>query len=405
MERYKFIGTKLNGQDSFLVNSFVFFTFWSFFTAFPIAFHGFFRTVLGGRLGLLILLAQIIIFGLYAIQHPRCYSVKNQKYALVFSFALIFIWLLKALYVSEFDNGLVSPLFSAAVLILLRDDLKEECLNRFIKVLAVILLLSIIEYLIYILSNKGVLLFSNLERFGADDSFTLQIQLYDQYLFNVVASGTDFPRFQSLCEEPGVIGTICGFLVYATRGREDLKFQYFVFVIAGFLSFSLAFYALFAMHFLTSSKVRGSTLLILALLIVLAYVYLYEFFEYRILFRVQEEGVDNRVTEGFDMAFSKALSNGELWWPHDETMSVGAGAKMWLWRNGIISFIVLFLSYAYYYFGKIKVCKASKKACLVFFLAFWVSFYQRHWITNLDYLLPFLTIPILYANTAKVKRN
>ena len=124
---------------------------------------------------------------------------------------------------------------------------------------------------------------------------------------------------------------------------------------------------------------------------------IYEFFEYRVLFRLQEGGADNRITGNFNFVFNRALSNGELWLPHTSEESFGAGAKMWLFRNGILAFVIIFFSYAYYFFGKVKEYSSPKLACFLFFMAFWVSFYQRHWITNLDYMIVYVAIPIIYA--------
>lgn len=382
-------------NENFLINTFVFFIFWNFFTAFPVAFNGFFRSVLEGRLGVLFIIVQIIIFTYYLSQKKSYFPNRNQKYAGLFTFSLLFIWFVKLICTGQIDNTIISPIFSVSFLIMLRDDLKIECLNRFINVLAIILALSLVEYIIFVLFHVGYVLYSGLERAGADDYY--MIQIYEQHIFNVIISGADFPRFQSLCEEPGVVGTICGFLTFTTKGRVEYKFQYIIFIIAGALSFSLAFFALFAMHLLIMKKETKSTIFILAAIIVLAYIYFYEFFEYRLFFRLQEEGIDNRVTGDFDFAFEKAFESGQLLLPQSDTKSAGAGAKMWIWRYGLISLVVLVFSYSYYFFEKIKQYMTPRVPCIIFYIAFWISFYQRHWITNLDYMIAFLTIPILYG--------
>ena len=50
-------------------------------------------------------------------------------------------------------------------------------------------------------------------------------------------------RFQSLTEEPGVVGTLCAFILF-TIDRKKYKKEFYIFCLAGILSLSLAFYLL-----------------------------------------------------------------------------------------------------------------------------------------------------------------
>lgn len=389
---------RITKQENFLVNTIVFFTFWSLFTGFPIAFNGIFRTALGGRLGMLLMFVQFLIY-VYSVNNtPRSFSQKNQKYALAFIGALLFIWLWQMLSIAEMDNSLIMPLLSIPFFILLRDDLKIISLDRFIRIFAVLLALSLIEYFIYIFTHKGILLYSGLGRAGFDD--LLHFDMYNQYLLNIYYVGRDLPRFQCLCEEPGCIGTICGFLLYVTKGRKEYKYQYYVFVLAGVFSFSLAFLAMFALHFFLNSKLSSSALVVILLLYFLVFYVLMDLFQDMLFYRLEEgfQGADNRIVGDFRDTYANAWKNGELWMPHGtEKGSFGAGAKMWIWVHGIVSLIVLFFSYYYIFWKKANALGATRWSCVIFFVAFWMSFYQRHWITNLDYLIVYLTIPALYA--------
>lgn len=400
-------GNTVTKKENFLVNTIVFFTFWSFFTGFPIAFNGVFRTMLGGRFGMLLLFLQLIIYLYSSSNNPRSFSKANQKYALVFVVALLSVSLWTFVSISEFDSSLITPLFSIPFFILLRDDLKVICLDRFIRLLAVILTLSLFEYFIYVFFNKGILLLSGLGRIGSEDNYF--IDSYNQYLLNVISTHRVFPRFQCLCEEPGCIGTLSGFLIYVTKGRKEYTYQYFIFIIAGVFSFSLAFFALYALHFLLNVRSSSITLVILLLMFILAYYVFMDIFQDMLLYRLEGglDVADNRIAEGFSDVYAKAWSNGELWLPHGNTGgSFGAGAKMWIWIHGIISLIIVFISYLYIYWRKVKETKSSKWECFIFFLAFWVSFYQRHWIMNIDYLIVYVTTPILYSyliNNKKIR--
>lgn len=395
----------LTKKENFLVNTFVFFTFWSFFTGFPIAFNGLFRTILGGRLGLLFIFIQFVLYYYSFSSSPRCFSKNNIKYSFAFIVTLLFISLWLFLSVSEIDVNLLTPLFSIPFFILLRDDLKLKCLDRFIKILSVILALALFEYFIYLVFHRGLVLYSGIGRIGFENVYSY---IYDQYLLNIYYMGQDFPRFQCLCEEPGCIGTLCGFLIYVTKGRKEYKYQYYIFIISGAFSFSLAFFALFALHFLLNIKHSSSSLIALLLLYLVATYVFFEIFQDLLFYRLQGGflGADNRVTGDFSDVFARAWQRGELWLPHGSGEgSFGAGAKMWIWRYGLISFVIIFLSYSYCYWKKGKVLGASKWPCMVFFVAFWISFYQRHWITNLDYIIIYMTIPVLYAFQGKKYLN
>ena len=398
----------LTKQEGFLVNTFVFFTFWSLFTGFPIAFNGFFRTVFSGKLGLLLIFVQFIIYMYYISNCPKCFSKSNIKYTLIYILSLLYVCLLVYLSVSEIAVDILTPLFSTPFFILLRDDLKIRCLDRFIKIFSVILAFALLEYFIYLVFHRGFIVYSGLGRVGFE--YVNVFSVYDQYLLNIYYMGQEFPRFQCLCEEPGCIGTICGFLIYALKGRKEYKFQYFIFIIAGVFAFSLAFFALFALHFLLNINIKSSflsLLLLLLLYLVATYVFL-ELFQDLFYYRLQDgfSGADNRVTGDFNLVFSNAWQRGEMWLPHGSGLgSFGAGAKMWIWRYGIVSFIIVFLSYGFCYWVKAKVYGTSKIACMLFFVAFWISFYQRHWITNLDYIIVYMTIPILFAFQDKKYSN
>ena len=390
-------GNRITNWENFLVNAFVFYTFWSFFTGFPIAFNGFFRTVLGGKLDLILTFVMFFVSVFSLATSPKSFSSQNLKYSFSYTVALLFIWGLMIICISEVDNSLLTFLFYIPFFILMRDDLKLLCLDRFVKILSIILTLALIEYFVFLFFNKGIILYSGIGRVGFED---LKFYVFDQYLLNIFYTGQVVPRFQCLCEEPGCIGTLCGFLIYALKGRKEYRYQYFVFIIAGAFAFSLAFFALFVLHFFLNAKGKSQTITIVLLLFVVGYVVFSEAFNSLLLYRLQGgfQDADNRLTEDFGYTFSKALMEGGLWLPHGSGAgSFGAGAKMWIWRYGIISFIIVFISYYYCYWQKVKTYKVSFWPCIVFFIAFWMSFYQRHWIFNIDYMIVFISFPMIYA--------
>ena len=280
---------------------------------------------------------------------------------------------------------------------MLRDDLKRSYLYRFINVLSVILLISLIEYVVIVLFHNGIVLYHNLQRTDTDDVRLLQI--FNQYLFNLIIQNDLIPRFQSLCEEPGCVGTLCGLLIFPLQRDKKHRFQYIVFIVAGILSMSLAFYALFLLHLLIGRKFTITSCILAAIIVILFY-YFKDSFEEGIILRLQSGRIDNRLSEDFSYQFDNAWTRGELWLPHGQKSgSFGAGAKMWLWKYGIIAFIPLFLSYCYYYYNKVKRYHSALWPSIIFFVTFWISFYQRHLITNFEYMMVFLVAPIIWARS------
>ena len=212
-------------------------------------------------------------------------------------------------------------------------------------------------------------------------------------------------RFQSIADEPGGVGTTCAFLLFLTSGNKIYKYQYIIFWIAGLISFSFAFYIMAAFHLLFSTSNRKTIIYILfvsILAMVLNY-YFSDAFEKLILDRFNE-GDYNRYGESFNIHFQQALDNGTLWFPNkmtNEDAFSGAGVKYDLYRQGIFAIAMLFLSYTTSYFRLLKGQKANRSNrfyCLAFLFVFWMSYYQRTYITMMQYVLPFFFMPVFQSN-------
>ena len=387
---------RINKKDNTIINITLFFIVWSFFHGFPYLFRGFTQVILGGRLNFILVLAQSFLFIAMMVNNPRCFNKLNQKHVTLYVAVLMFIYFVCAISVTVFDNSLIFSAIGISYLLFLRDDLKLVCFERFINLLTTLLFFSIIEYFVFIFTHSGVVLFTNIVI--GDEDVALP-QYYNQYLFNIINQTNEFPRFQSVCTEPGDVGTLCGLLLFAFQQKNKSKrqlIQYLIVIVSGVLSFSLAFYTMLAIVLISGRRKSG--IMVFYLLIALAvYVYLWEFFEYRIIFRLGEENIDNRVTDVFNRMFYQALSDGSLFFPHERGDSFGAGIKVWLWRYGIISFLPLFYCYYHYFKIKVKQNDSVRWLCWLFFISFWISFYQRQWIMNLEYMIVFLSIPIIFS--------
>lgn len=374
----------------------------SVFTYFNLAYGGIGSKILGGKIGLVVFGLFLIIF--FAGIGRGCFEKRNLKDALVVSTVFCIIWLITLLSADFFENFFIIAIGQVGAFILLNDNIKVKCFDWFVKVFSLILLLSLIEYVIYSVAGVGIVLYSTIYRPG-DNAVVLS-----QLLFNLLTDSDTSVifRFQSLCEEPGVIGTVCGFLIFLTRNTKQYQRYYYIFLIAGLLSFTLSFYVLFFIHLFDRSSLKLWNLALLGVIIGIG-IYLFgEFIEDFLLLRIvgnELADIDNRSGGEFAYQFNQALNEGGLWLSnYNKGYEIhGAGLRMFIWRYGIISLILLVLSYTYVFWRWAKRYKAALVKTGLFFLAFWISFYQRHYVTNMEYVLCFFMAPILFSTSSQHK--
>lgn len=290
----------------------------------------------------------------------------------------------------------------------LNRDIQKNIIYRFVWLLAVILLLSIIEFLLFQLSRKGFVLGQVTRVTDARETYFLHL------LFNIISTDAFIPRFQSLAEEPGLIGTLCGFLLFFTWKVKSMRFPFYVFLFSGIISFSLAYYVILLFFIISCFKFNIRNVTIVFLVSFLLYQVFKENIDLLILSRVDVENsvdIDNRTTDVFDYYFEKAYNNGQLWLgvgagnlPPQITMGESggnAGAKKWIFQLGIIGFFTIFIVYNIIYRLRKKTAMTSYD--WIFLLIFWLSFYQRETILNSYTLLAFLAMPI--RNDYQYKTN
>ena len=142
----------------------------------------------------------------------------------------------------------IVQLIFACVFLLLRDDAKTWVYDKFIKLLAILFFLSIIEFLFAQIGK--VYIIGTTIRPNSD----IPGHFY-QTIFNILphyySNGT--ARFQSITEEPGLVGTLCFFII-SSIDMKKYKFQTIVFGVAGILSMSLAFYVLISIWLIFKLK-------------------------------------------------------------------------------------------------------------------------------------------------------
>lgn len=389
------IAYRYSSSEKFLVGYLVFKIFWSFFTNFSFWYGGALIHLLGERFTLLTDIGLWMSYFLCVSVKSTITTKQDTRNAIVYVAILITIWLLTLLNSGIAENNLIVYAFNGFVIIGIRDELKLKCFDGFVKVLAIMLIPAAVEYVIYELTGVGIITASNIQR-GTYDLYV------DQLLFNFVYTNYPIQRFQMLTEEPGLLGTCCAFLIFALRGKPQYRFQYVVFIIAGLLTFSFAFYIMLVVH-LATSGIKGGYVLLFVVVGSLFYLYFKDAIDVMISYRIESrDGADEmfgRSSYELDKAIDNAWKNGDLWFGHAVQVGEGqAGYKVWIWMYGLIGLFLLFVYYLKYYLNKIKSLKASFFPCVLFFLVFWASFYQRQYIMYLDYLVVVLSIPALNSS-------
>ena len=290
----------------------------------------------------------------------------------------------------------------------LNDETQHKIFKLFVWLLSSLVLLSAVEYVLYSLFGKGVVLsvVTRVQPQGDTNFYHL--------FFNVIAQSL-VPRFQGLFKEPGNMGTACAFMLFATWKNKSLRFPFYVFLVCGLLSLSLGFYVFLMIFVFTSIKPNVKNV-VAALLIALPVLFIFkDSFDVRILERISRadslEDLDDRTTYSFDRSFKSAMENGELWTgvgagnlPKSVSTDGGnAGAKKWVYQYGIISLIIIFYIYNIIYF--IRTGRKFEYYDIVFLFVFWVCFYKSVIFTTPSLFVIYSIMPLLNKADVVIDSN
>lgn len=310
-------------------------------------------------------------------------------------------------FISLFINGifpralLISGFVICLLILSFKTDIQISVFRKYVWIISIFFLLSAFEYIIFILIGKGVII-ATVQRvtLAREGSFY-------HYLFNIISIHNIIYRFKGLCAEPGDMGTLCAFMLFATWRIKSLRFPFFVFLICGMMSLSLAYYIFLFVFLITSVKPNVKNILI-GVAVFTAFIFVFrDYFEGRLINRLTKvddvEELDNRTTDTFDRYFSKAFDEGELWLgvgsdnlpPQIYYNNEGgnAGAKKWIFQYGIIGFVIIFYIYNIIYYRRCK--KHLRYHDIVFLVVYWACFYKSAVFTTSSIFIIFIMMPLL----------
>lgn len=316
----------------------------------------------------------------------------------------LFIYFLCYIAYSYSSNLLGYISISTGLFILLIDKSKTIVFFRYFKFLFVFsLALSLIVYILIVFVNINIPY--NLIEPLQKDYFS---NVY-QYPFLVSVSKLGFQyyniRFSGMFDEPGVVGTLAVFFLFADNFNYKNRENY-ILLIAGLLSFSLYFYICIIVKYLliASNKIR-----VLFIFLVFLFVYLtYDNLIINLLvwnrFKV-EDGTflgDNRTTKNFDASFDDFLKSGDLLWGKgtkytQEIRETSSSYKSVIISFGLVFFCILIMAFSLNAYFNIT----KKKHLILYLLLFLGMMYQRPSFMELNYF--FLLISGVYM--IEQKRN
>jgi len=353
---------------------------------------------LGDRMMLWSFMLFSVIYLFSVVTCPKALS-RNNKDVFVFFVGWFIVYLISAALNSSMPDGTSwIYLLYATMFLQLRRDIQWQICESFVKALSVFLTIAIVEFAIYQIIGIGIVI-GNVSRPENQGPET-----FVHLIFNMISEKYDIVRFQSLANEPGLLGTLCGLLLYSTGEDKKNRYPFYVFIVSGILTYSLAFYVLAAIYFFSKIKSIKSLKFIIPLLIVggIAIYTVRDNIGELIIDRIESGDADNRSSWTLDLYFAKAWASGELLtgvgahnFP-DEIEGSNAGAKVWIIQFGFIGFIIIFFTYIFTYIRRKR--GKMKWEDYVFLIAFWASFYQRQTIIDSYTLMAFFLMPLVTSD-------
>ena len=267
------VTTRNKSFENFLVAFMVFEIFWSYFTGFSFWFGGAVAQIINGRLIFLSKILLWIVFIIGVSKYPSIATKKNMSYGVAYVIILLLTWMFTLINCGIPANSLIVWAFNGFVIISMNDHLKLRCFDIFARWLAVMLVPAMAEYIIYELTGFGIVTAQGVQR-GTYDIYL------DQLLLNFLTTNYPIQRFQFLTEEPGLVGTCCAFMLFALKGKPQYRIQYIIYLIAGLLTFSFAYYVLLAIHVVLSWGVTGVKFRYIVIFAATGFIFYYYFSEY-----------------------------------------------------------------------------------------------------------------------------
>jgi hypothetical protein len=302
-------------------------------------------------------------------------------------------------------SGMFVAVLMPALLIGLKANIKMELFDDFSNWLALLLILSIIFWGLHVLGLSLPHINQVIEKDGTSHSIIIE-----NYFFFRTAMYEDsfdqlvFQRFNGFFLEPGHMGTIVFFFLYA-NGFDMKKRRNIVYLVTILLTLSAAAYTIAAVGYFLhkigsgSSKIIVKSLFVIVLCIICILLYnngdnIVNDLIFGKLTR-EQGALDGRISFEVQELYQKLWDNGDyVFGLGYKTFQDSAGFKVFFVMNGIVGVLLVMISYF-----KIYLTSPSKYAFYMFIL-YMINFTQRTYCGWDAFLVPFI-LGIVYLNNCK----
>ena len=291
--------------------------------------------------------------------------------------------------------------FTGICIFKLKDSFKTDLLDFCSKWFAVVVGISLAGYILWLVI--GFKPFSTLEapdytNYTTHRNFILF--LLPKYTFNIT-------RFSGPFFEPGHLGMISSFILYANRFDFKQKHYLWLVLAAILFSLSLAGYVLLILAYLLYRGIEFKHLIVLSIITSCSYYSITNLWNdgknpvnELIIGRLQyddEKGIsgNNRNLYNTDLYFAKMIQDGSIIWGLEQSeyhalqekkAIGGAGITIYLISNGIIGLLLIFL-----YYLTIALNGVDRKFSFGFLILICFCFLQRAYPFWMAWLIPYIS--------------
>ncbi|WP_412503567.1 hypothetical protein [Shewanella indica] len=241
---------------------------------------------------------------------------------------------------------------------------------------------------------------------------------YKAYIFNAELShvnfSSEFGRFSSVFDEPGIVGTISG-LVLVYRGLNFSSLKSVVFLVAGLASFSIAFFAIVLIGFIMNWKEYKKSLMVIVSLLCFLFLIVIPgvkssdisqeslFYRHVIVRLINPESINNRESECFKVKMNDFVNSDSLLFGKGPGSVAHTGCdvsspSVLIYEYGFLGGgLIIIYNFIIFVILNKKLTGAffSSQFILVFFVPFLASFYQRPYVFHIGMLCLYL----IYINS------
>lgn len=325
----------------------------------------------------------IILVVLIAINAKKKYFEYKLNNIIFFSLVLIF-FLCLSIFNDEIFNGI--SIFSFVFFIIIFVEISNLRLITLYFSNIYVLIVSLGIFM-YILVMSGIIIDGNYQ--ASNHSLKTMAGFYyiNYYNFLLVLKNENYDflsgyiRFQSIFDEPGVIGTISGLLLISTY-KIKIKIKEVVYLITGILSLSLSFYVFLGIYLIIRKNYR--TIIILLISLLLSYLWIVHSGNDAILDYLNNRisRGDNRISSCFMFNFNEYFYNNAIFGVgQNSTINTGCDVSSYLsyiYDYGVLFSAMIYISMCVFFY--ILYLKFNIKKTSIFILwcfIFTLNLYQR----------------------------